>query len=606
MRTLKTSIVVCGLLAHLPALAQQAPAPAAPAPAEPAQPAEDVPLEPGAPPMPGEEPEAAPPPAAPPAANPAGAEAPPPPPMPAAEASATAEVATPPTPAVPRTFGGPTTADEDVWRFNFSGYFRAPMRIGLGSRDNPTSDQSGTTLHSPVIPDDQYLSWQHTKHNQRDWAELFFSVGNSFATGTVAIQGFNFTDVAWADPEAQFGVSQGWITLTPELPWENVRLIWKVGSFWNRYGMAGRYDSGQYDTFLFGRTHVMGETLRMEFDINEYTLSLEHGIGTKRPNPSIYNRGRFTFLNHAHAGLSWDKSIEVTGHFLHAFTQEEDRVVASEAPFPLTFTNPVPDGSMMVFGGDLRIIGGPWGYFYGGFSRVQLEHGFTVAPAIEVIHSFGGGEFSLGVVDNYLEPAGATGAKGACADNLVLDNPQCSGGNGAVNTILGQYELSVGSLLGALSDGSPFPEGQDLNLTLYGMVNMVESDNEVMDGITKLKYGADLSYTLFPALSIATRFDRLQPNSDIPEQSFAILSPRLTFRSQLVTREQISLQYSRYFYNQRECGDDPLACVRPAPSGATPEGFGSIGGLTQPELQRGAPTTRPDVNVVKIEASMWW
>src|SRR5690606_10050516 len=191
------------------------------------------------------------------------------------------------------------------------------------------------------------------------------------------------------------------------------------------------------------------------------------------------------------------------------------------------------------------------------------------------------------------------------ADNLVLDNPQCSGGNGAVNTILGQYELSVGSLLGALSDGSPFPEGQDLNLTLYGMVNMVESDNEVMDGITKLKYGADLSYTLFPALSIATRFDRLQPNSDIPEQSFAILSPRLTFRSQLVTREQISLQYSRYFYNQRECGDDPLACVWLAPSGATPEGFGSLGGLTQPELQRGAPTTRPDVNVVKIEASMW-
>jgi len=45
----------------------------------------------------------------------------------------------------------------------------------------------------------------------------------------------------------------------------------------------------------------------------------------------------------------------------------------------------------------------------------------------------------------------------------------------------------------------------------------------------------------------------LQPNSKIPEQSFAILSPRIVFKSNWNTHEAITIQYSRYMYNQREC-----------------------------------------------------
>ena len=147
-----------------------------------------------------------------------------------------------------------------------------------------------------MIPDDQYLGWQHTLHNQKDWAELFFSYGNSWAKGTVGLQGFNFTDAAWTDPDAQFGISQGFVTLTPELPWENVRLTAKVGSFWNKYGSAGKYDAGEYDTYLFGRTHAMGETLRLEIDVQDLTFGIEHGIGAKRPDPSTFTDTKFTLL----------------------------------------------------------------------------------------------------------------------------------------------------------------------------------------------------------------------------------------------------------------------------------------------------------------------
>jgi len=87
------------------------------------------------------------------------------------------------------TVSGPAVvAADNSWKFEYHGYIRAPMRVGIGKRDNPGAGQSTTTFHSPIIPDDQYLSWQSSPHNKTDWAELFLSLGNSFAKGTVSIE----------------------------------------------------------------------------------------------------------------------------------------------------------------------------------------------------------------------------------------------------------------------------------------------------------------------------------------------------------------------------------------------------------------------------------
>ena len=157
------------------------------------------------------------------------------------------------------------------------------------------------------------------------------------------------------------------------------------------------------------------------------------------------------------------------------------------------------------------------------------------------------------------------------------------------------------------------------------------------DGVTKMKFGLDTEFFPLPFMSAGVRFDHLRPNSNIPEQAFSILSPRITFRSQMVTREQISIQYSRYIYAQRTCSDaagnfispadspfrnntpttnPPGAlnaenlqanafCVQPPSSPNPPDGFGSTAD-NQTVGMRGAATLLPDVNVIKIEASMWW
>jgi len=466
------------------------------------------------------------------------------------------------------------------WKLDFHGFIRAPMRVGMSKRDEPTPEQSKTTFHSPVVPDDQHLSWQHTNHNPRDWAEIYFSYGNSIAKGTVSIQGFNFTDAAWNEEAAQFGIAQGYVTLTPPLPVDQLKFEWKVGAFANRYGMAGRYDAGEYDTYLFGRTHSMGETRKLQVDWKDLQLEVQHGFGATRPNPSIYNRARFTLLHHAHAALRYDNFIEFGGHYLTAFAQEEDRDGE---------LNPdAPDGRMTVIGPELRVDGRNFGYYYVGMSYIDAKSATTVGPAIEVIHAKGGGEFNLGIVDNYLEGP-----------------DKQSNGNGNIITVEAQAEHSVQKAL-AGPEGF-WGEGRDLSLKLYTMVNLISSEDPDVDGITKMKYGADVLFSAFPWLGVATRYDRVQPNNRIPAQSFSIVSPRLVFKSQWVSHERITLQYSRYLYNTRVCepDSDQRLCVQPPAAPPPPEGFGSTSGNQAPNM-RGAPTTVPDENVFTVQATMWW
>ena len=546
--------------------------------------------------------------------------------------------------------GGPTSASDDAWHFGYNGFFRAPMRVGIGARE-PLPGQSSTTLHSPLVPDDQYLSWQHTKHANRDWAELFFSYGNTWAKGVLAIQGYNFVDSAAADWHSNFGVGQGWVEIAPYMPIENLRLKVKGGSFWNRYGGAGRYDAGEYDTFIFGRTHAMGETTRLEVDLGgqPITLAFEHGFGTKKPDPSIYNTARFTLLDHFHAELVYDQSVTFGLHFLDSWSQSEPLITG---PQP-TWVRPgpavtqyqginQPDGSMKIFGAEGRFdMPDVFGYLWAGVSYISLKDAVTVAPAVEVIHSDGGGEYNMGVTGNYLD-------SDACRWTSAYTGIRCSGGNGGVLTVAAQYESKLGDLVG----GSPFGEGQDLTLKFYGMWNKIKSDDPTQSGITKLKFGTDWLFDAFPVLGIATRFDYLMPNSRFKQQNFAIVSPRIVLRSSLVTHESIAFQYSRYLYVKRSCdhgtpADNPVVvpgaastnpsyvatpfpaasaaqtyginpidlaleaqCVQPPPSAVAPDGWGASTQNNVGTGVRGMPYTgaslRPDVNVFTVEASMWW
>ena len=567
------------------------------------------------------------------------------------------------------------------WKLSYHGFFRAPFRLGIGHRDaaqragvpsrdpndpsvlgpaipppgsrqvaadgsivgrdyDPSEAYHATTYHVPLLPDDQSLTWQHTVHNQADWAEMFFTVGNEIARGTVSIEGYNFTQSSFTDSEMQFGIAQGYVTIEPPLPSDILQVSLKVGSHLNRYGMPGRYDAGEYDTYLYGRTKVMGFTARETLQLGTYRLAFEEGFGGHRGHPSKANTGKHTLLAHGHAFLH-HKGLMLGLHLLHAWAQEEDRdgqgcpgpggvndstglpsangtctvlwgppygggdtaaypvgSVAGFGEFSDGFEGNIwlPDGALTILGPELKLDTGPFGLLYLGYAMIRAKNSLTVDRAVEVQHSEGGGFFSLGVTNNFLDNPQCSPAKGECS----------SGGTGDVHTVAFQYELSLTNLLRGLKDGSRFwGEGPDLVTKLYGMYSKVSSAYDPrLDGTFaskehyalighddawgeghinpfpdywtrlgdaysehyQLKFGADVFGSLFPVLGVGLRAGHVRPNNRLPGQAFTAVSPRVELRSRWVTREKIWIQYSRYFYAQRSCPTtaawDPYLGVR--------------------------------------------
>ncbi|HTA90213.1 MAG TPA: hypothetical protein VK745_11575, partial [Polyangiaceae bacterium] len=172
--------------------------------------------------------------------------------------------------------------------------------------------------------------------------------------------------------------------------------------------------------------------------------------------------------------------------------------------------------------------------------------------------------------------------------------PEADGGDGtgSLTTIGGQYDLSLGRLV---SYPVPFSvTGPDVVLSVFGMGVKVQSALARFDNVTKIKYGGEASYSLLSWLAVSMRYDKVSPErtmgplppgtvgtSDDPRYSFSVLAPRLIFRSDWASTDQIVLQYSHWF-------DGDLTTVR---TGAPPqEDYHVI----------------PDKDVFSLSASMWW
>ena len=452
------------------------------------------------------------------------------------------------------------TPSDGNWHFELKGFMRAPFRLGLGpgAKAAPEAGQ-GTKLHSPpYIPDGAFTDWRYTNNLSGPWAELRFLFSNGRVTGNVIIAAYNITDGGYRNLQAQLGINQAFVTLDEtDLFGSNGGLIWNVGVFQNAYGAAGRYDAGKYDTYLFGRTHVAGETLTGFYHFNDsLTLTLEHRIGAKLevaplvsglpepqpaylPYPGPVQQGT-QLVHHAHALFSIGDQLHIGAHYMTTWT--DDARLASER-----------DGRITSVGFDAKLIDSRFGDAYVGYARMTTRTPLRVGEGLEALHSIAGWNLR----DNFFG--------------------QMSTGSGTIDTVLFQYVLSVSRLL---RYPEPFwGQGPDIVVSLFGMYNHVSSTDPspMFTGARdKLKWGADATYTLLSALGVSLRFDRVQPDMADNTQAFSALSPRIILRSQFVTHEQLVLQYTRYFY----------------------------GANTKPGWPAGSYD--PDPDAFMISALMWW
>ncbi|MDD9932154.1 MAG: hypothetical protein OXT09_01045 [Myxococcales bacterium] len=453
------------------------------------------------------------------------------------------------------------TDSKDDWKFEFHGFLRVPVRAGFGTAATTNTEDPDSLpgkIHvPPQIPDGTFTDWQYTGNLPGPWTELRFSYGNSRVTANVQLGAYNVTDAGYRNLQAQLGINQAFLTIDgSDLFGSRGGILWTVGAFSNRYGTAGKYDAGKYDTYLFGRTHAAGETLTAFYDVaDDWRLTFEHGVGAKLEPPVLVSglpeapylpyagpvEVGSTLLHHAHVGATYDEAVTFALHYLTSWT--DDARLADQV-----------DGRITTVGAEVKLDAGIFGQGFLGFSRLTSEDPLRVDGAIEVLHSIAGWNLR----DNYF----GTGA----------DAPD---GNGTVDTLLWQYSYSFATL--AYHPDDFWGQAPDLIATFFGMLNMVDgTDPEFAEAETKLKLGGELTYTPLSWLGISGRYDLVQPDMDQSEQSFHALSPKLILRTHFLAHEQIVLQYTRYIY-----GDE----VRTA---------WPHGGLA------------PDEDALMLSAIMWW
>jgi len=443
------------------------------------------------------------------------------------------------------------------WKFDVTGYFRAPLRMSWGppTKADPSAPgvDAGTQFRTPpLVPDWNYIDWRYTNSMVGPWTELNFHYGNNRVKATVQIASYNLTDAGYRRLEANLGINQSFLTINfPELWDENSRFFLTVGGFTNRYGAAGRYDGGKYETYLFGRTHVAGGTGTVEYDVSDFTASVEGGFGGKlEPIPFIQPAANpsqnlpwnpypgpvpqeSTFVAHIHGGLAYKKLALLGLHYIDTFANDNERAGGyrqNATPFFTMRTSDIAKPHIIVYGADLKWLTPLYGDGYLGYAHLDAKNAEFLGDAIETIHSFGGWQLH----DNYFGPAGT----------YYPNSPA----TGKIDTIYFQEVYSLGQLF--RYPAAFWGDGPDLIASVFAMWNKVSGAQPGNYNHARLKGGAELTYLPISWFGVGGRYDLVSPNLDDGTQKFSVFSPRIILRTAFVTHEQILFQYSRYFYDR--------------------------------------------------------
>ncbi|MFZ5894042.1 MAG: hypothetical protein ACOY0T_23465 [Myxococcota bacterium] len=466
-------------------------------------------------------------------------------------------------PATP--FGrNPATSKDSV--LDFHGFILMPMNFSLLKRDNPQPGQSSTALHSPPLIPQEETRFEYTGVVPTPWVQLNFTYGNSMIAATAVIAAKQATDAAGLfDATKQPGIANAFVSLNLSEQLKTPFMI-RVGAFTGRYGIMGQYDAGRYGTPV-ARTSTIGVTTSVGADLgHDFSLALEHGIGTSlaRPGNGILPEGwndfgytgaqgvggadapkgvGTTLVNHLHGAVGYKSLAQLGLHYIGAWTQDETVTPGN-----------IQDGKITLFGGDVRLTMGPGGHFYAGISRVSASHAAIVSGVLQILNARGGPE----LISEYLGPN--------------------SHGNGGLTIYNAQYDLSVAR---ALYGNYFLGKSPDVRLSLFGMGVHVNSDDPTADGVDKLKMGAEATYSMLSWFAVSGRFDHVASDASDTKTAFNVISPRLLFHTDWLSRDQLAVQYS-YF----QTGDKVL--VRTGYP-ATPD-----------------PSATPDRHVFSISGTYWW
>ena len=460
------------------------------------------------------------------------------------------------------------------WKFDVTGYFRAPLRFSWGpptthGPDPGATGNAGTQFRTPpLVPDANYIDWRYTNSMVGPWTELNFHYGNDRVKATVQIASYNVTDSGYRRLESNLGINEAFLSMTwPEFINENARLTLIAGAYTNRYGAAGRYDAGRYETYLFGRTHMAGETADVRLRLERLDVRGGGGVrreagadpvlraaawGTGAMNNANQNLPAWepypgpvpqesTFVAHGHLGAVFKKMVIVGAHYIDVFANDNERAGSYRGDEPVLGRaghatvrpkSPArqpqdPKPSIAIYGRGREAPGRRAG------GRVHR----VLAPVGDERALPGGRDRGAALVRRAGSCTTTTSGRRAATDQVT----------GTIDSVEVQYSFSFGQLFHYPQ--AFWGDGPDLIGTIFGMFNTVNAPDEhdVLAEQAEVRDGVDVRAAALagPRGRGTTWWSRTWTSRG---ESFSVISPRIIFRTAFVTHEQVMIQYSRYFY----------------------------------------------------------
>lgn len=459
------------------------------------------------------------------------------------------------TPRAPGAPGGMTPGfsapmfSED-WTFTYSGFMTASLEVSRNERVDPQTGQEKNVYHTLPVIIDEYNSFTSTNSRPGNWANLTFSYGNSLVTSTVSINTYNPSRPAnfWQIGSQYFLNNMFLRFRVPQI--EGFRIGWTVGYFTNNYGTLGQYGGGFYTHAIAGGPEGIGETLLIERDVGGgLTLVLEHGLmGNRRgkmPNDTIQFGGdggdpgwAGSFTNHAHLGIVKGGSTRLQAqiHYLNTWHQDDrlqrnPSLDPTQVPADLPTTREVDeayvrDGRLTVVAADAKMISSSLGVLGIGVGYIDGYYSFPLRG----MTTFGGNAERLtnswwGVSTGGTGTMILGGISYTMSVARMMLHPEPFSGRAPDIT------LTAGATFGRTTSGGHGVEGEE------------EYDKRV-----RHKYGVDALYTVLPWLGFGLRLDRVVPSSKNSRQTFHVVAPRVLFKTDWNSRENISISYVKWFF----------------------------------------------------------
>ena len=247
-----------------------------------------------------------------------------------------------------------------------------------------------------------------------------------------------------------------------------------MGAWWPKFGV---FSNGIYDTYMFGRFHLMGEQIQLTVPLtSEITATVVQGFGAGRDGSSSTSTA-LDLVDYQHVDVTYRKDRTVAGiglHYNNSFTADPSLdLTATSSASTSTLYSDARQAGLSVAGAEVNVNLPVARHLWVSPTYLSVTNGFALANGgTEVMHSLGGS----GIASNYM---GWTG------------NMAQSTGSGSMVNLGFLYENQLSNIMGQVP-GTSVP---DVTLNVFGMLadvsrNLPSGSTGLASSLKQFKWGA--------------------------------------------------------------------------------------------------------------------